>query len=191
MAPSSPDNDQEAATSLQQEFPDRRPWKKRPMHPRPAARRLTRAPSSDVQSSAHSPDGSAVRESEQYQPTSTNEMSSPLSPRQDTLAPPAVAQQQHAFEACLRQVNVQSRELITAISNLEIILNAALDAAVTDTDLASIGFEPHDLPDGFRVYFRNVDQRGQGSGAEQSFGGPFLREEAVAEFRAEMARRQS
>lgn len=123
--------------------------------------------------------------------TSTNEMSSPLSPRQDTLAPPAVAQQQHAFEACLRQVNVQSRELITAISNLEIILNAALDAAVTDTDLASIGFEPHDLPDGFRVYFRNVDQRGQGSGAEQSFGGPFLREEAVAEFRAEMARRQS
>ncbi|KAK8229465.1 hypothetical protein HDK77DRAFT_430409 [Phyllosticta capitalensis] len=186
MAPSSPDNDQEAQGNV----PTAGVSGQASMEEETDASQASRQ-TSDVQSSAHSPDGSAVRESEQYQPTSTNEMSSPLSPRQDTLAPPAVAQQQHAFEACLRQVNVQSRELITAISNLEIILNAALDAAVTDTDLASIGFEPHDLPDGFRVYFRNVDQRGQGSGAEQSFGGPFLREEAVAEFRAEMARRQS
>lgn len=47
----------------------------------------------------------------------------------------------------------------------------------------------HDLNIG-RVYFWTVEEDGQGSGADARFGGPFARDEAVAEFRAQMARRQ-
>ncbi|KAL1383894.1 hypothetical protein HDK64DRAFT_312596 [Phyllosticta capitalensis] len=114
----------------------------------------------------------------------------PIGQQQPTLANTSSrpsTHQQELFDARLRLVNVQSRELATALTNLETTLNEALEAAITDEDLARAGFQPHDLDIG-RVYFWTVES-GRGSGAGKSFGGPFSREDAVAEFRTQMARR--
>ncbi|KAK8229464.1 hypothetical protein HDK77DRAFT_430407 [Phyllosticta capitalensis] len=145
--------------------------------------------SSQDQQQAHGATADAVFHGRQQQIPVDENSSAASGAEQDAAHESATTQQPLSFDSRVQELNNQSQQLSTALQTLALSLNQALSASITDADLASVGFEAHDLPDGLRVYFYNVDQRGDGSGADASFGGPFTRAEAVDEYRARMGYR--